>query len=271
MPTNFHVAAAAARKTLTDTAPDAFSLSATHRAPSNRQVSSDDLRLKTAPLILPPECNPAEEVYSTYTNYFYPPIKGITKLPVTQTSPLYPVTQFTQDMLKFASVQFNDKGNTDAAVGLGHLNAGNLMSCLTNPPMLQVDWGVGLDLNGNPANTLGNGGNIMATPPCEDAPYGKIMIGTKWPQTRVFWEAQDIQPIINISNNWLVVGHVDELFMWVSPTKVIYADPWVAADMLHYMIANDGGMATLWCGYKSSDKTNTISGAVIDNNRNTRL
>ncbi|MCL1921003.1 MAG: protein-arginine deiminase domain-containing protein, partial [Kiritimatiellaeota bacterium] len=268
--TNLYVAANAARKTANAAAPDGFDLTLTARDLTVFAVVTDKVRLKTAPLILPCEYWDSTAVYSTTNITATPPIPNFT-VPSVSPKGNELIHVWTQDMVKFAQVQVNGIQTETVAVGLGHLNAGNLMSCLTNPPMFQVDWSMGLDLNGNPSPTLGNGGNIMATAPLEGAPYGKIMIGTKWPQTKAFWERQGIQPVINIDTSWLVVGHVDELFMWVAPNKVLYADPWIAADLLHNMIVADGGMDKLWCGYNTADKTNTIAGVVIDNNRSTRL
>ena len=112
----------------------------------------------------------------------------------------------------------------------------------------------------------------MATPPLgSNAPYGKIMIGTKKAQTKPFWLAQGIQPVIDIENKWLVVGHVDELFMWVSATNVLVAAPWFAAHMLHNEIVAGRGTNILWCGWETEGKTNTVEGVVIDNGKITRL
>ena len=99
----------------------------------------------------------------------------------------------------------------------------------------------------------------------QGAPYGKIMLGTKWPQTKPYWEAQGIQPIIDIDTSYLIVGHVDELFMWITSNKLIYADPWKAADLLHKEIAEGRGLDTIWFGWTVAGKNTTIVDVVTHN------
>jgi len=270
--TNLHAASWAARKCDTADFPDAFDLRLEITPPGGTPAHWGSVRLKIAPLILPPECNPAETVYSTRE---FKDANGNDIITGLKVVPVPGNIQWTQDMAKFTKVQFNTLGATDVALDLGYVRADNPQNPTTyyycsdtltkelseQTPMLRTVWDVG-----------GEGGNIMATPPLgTNAPYGKIMIGTKKPASKEFWERQGIQPIIDIDTSWLVVGHVDELFMWISPTDVLYADPWIAANLSHTMIANGGGIATLWCGYDSADTTNTIAGVVIDNNKITRL
>jgi hypothetical protein len=90
---------------------------------------------------------------------------------------------------------------------------------------------------------------MMATPPLgTNAPYGKLMMGSKNAKSQPHWVAQGIQPVVEISNDWLLVGHVDEIIMWASPNKVLFADPWKAADLLHGEIAAGRGSSTIWWG-----------------------
>jgi len=251
LPTNFHVSATAAR-----TPPDAVNLSLTLFTSDKKPVLPEDtVRLKVAPLILPPECNPATVVYSTRA------IPGLASLVI----PVDGNVQWTQDMAKFPKVQFNDAGFSDVALDLGYVrddipNHGVVHCSYTlttnisqRTPMLRTDWSVG-----------GQGGNIMATPPLPDAPYGKLMIGNKWPASVNNWIQQNIQPVINIDTSWLVTGHVDELFMWIAPNKVIYADPWIAADLLHQGLLYNNIQTVIWCGLTAASMNNTIGNVAID-------
>ncbi len=182
--------------------------------------------LTVAPVILPPECNTAEKIYSTL------PIAG---LPIDDDGILGTNTgdRWTHDQLKFTETQFRSSGNLPIAVTLGHKGAGNLAMVLSAKGIPNTPWSVG-----------GDGGAMMATPPLNKAPYGKILLGKKHLASKGQWKGQNIQPVALIDTTWLLVGHVDEALMWVSPTKVLYADPWKAADLLHQEIVagRDTGM-----------------------------
>ncbi len=212
---------------------------------SNEVVYSDSVRLTVAPLILPPECHTAETVYST-TNLSIP---GITLLD----ADAWP---WTQDIVKFTQTQLSSNASQIAFVSLG---SGELYDVLQNEEGLQ---GLGWDVNDN-------GGNIMATPPLGPlAPYGKILVGTKHPASVPQWVNQGLQPVVtNIDTTWLYVGHVDEIFMWISTNKVLYADPWVATDILHTEIAAGRESGQLWFGLDASGTNATIAQAVIATNQ----
>ena len=269
--TNLHVSSEHARKcgSAGFDSPDAYDLRLEITPPGGTPIPWGSVRLKVAPLILPPECNPAEKIYSTLN---IPAITGLEVIPVPGNY------QWTQDMVKFPKTQFNTAGFANEVLDLYYVRAESTPSVnCSDPlswtislqaPMLRTFWNLG--------GIGGNGGNIMATPPLgTNAPYGKIMVGTKHPESKPYWEAQNIQPVISISNDWLVVGHVDELFMPITETKFIYADPWTAADLLHSAVTMiyNGGLndEPLWCGWTVADKTNTIKNVTVDNGRITRL
>jgi hypothetical protein len=77
------------------------------------------------------------------------------------------------------------------------------------------------------------------------------------------WQGQGVQPVITISTDWLLVGHVDEILMWVASDKVLYADPWKAADLLHGEITAGHQSNSLWYGFDNSGTNNTIQQVVI--------
>jgi hypothetical protein len=110
----------------------------------------------------------------------------------------------------------------------------------------------------------GDGGSMMATPPLPGAPFGKILLGTKRNPSKPYWEAQNLQPVVDITTDWLAVGHVDEVLMWVATNKVLYASPWKAADLLHQEIAAGQGTNTIWAGFvNDSSKVKTIESVVM--------
>jgi len=245
--TNLYVASYHSRKCESSNfgQPDAFNLHLMVTPPQSAALKWGTVRLKIAPLILPPECNPAEAVYSTWD------IPGITNLIVLTGSG---ACQWTQDMVKFTKVQYAAAWNTNVVLGLARSESGSAVELIADTPMMRAQWGVG-----------GEGGNMMATPPLgTNAPYGKIMLGTGRPASKNYWENQGIQPIIDIDTSWLVVGHVDELFMWVAPDKVLFADPWKAADLLHDEIITGSDMNTIWCGWTTFGTNMNVRSVVWD-------
>jgi hypothetical protein len=219
---------------------------------SNQVVCSDNVRLTVAPLILPPECYPAEKVYSLCFE-----LSGITMLNTTATS------AFIQDMVKFTKCQIHSNATHTVAVPLDHSRAGNLDAVLRvdeKIPSLAI-WPF-----------LGDGGNIMATPPLgPHAPYGKIMLGTKNQLSAPQWARQGLQPeILTVDTSWLLVGHVDEIVMFTATNKMLVADPWKAADLLHEEIVSGCDTQTLWWGTASNHvgaaRTTTVAKVVIATN-----
>ena len=208
-------------------------------------VAADHVLLTIAPIILPPECNAPEAIYSTKDLG----IGGIT--PITNTST---TAAWAQDMGKFTKVQESSIAASNLFVNLDHANGAGFCAVLKSKGVTQIEW----------ENIGGNGGNIMATPPLPGAPFGKIMLGTGNPETMSNWIGQGLQPVItNIDTSWLAVGHVDELFMWVATNQVLYADPWKAADLLHQEIAVGHQTNSLWFGFEPSGTSNTIEQVVI--------
>jgi hypothetical protein len=219
---------------------------------SNQVICTDSVLLTVAPLILPPECYPAEKVYSLCFE-----LSGVTMLNTTATSP------FIQDMVKFTKCQIHSNATHTVAVPLDHSRAGNLDAVLRvdeKIPSLAI-WPF-----------LGDGGNIMATPPLgPHAPYGKIMLGTKNQLSAPQWARQGLQPeILTVDTSWLLVGHVDEIVMFTATNKMLVADPWKAADLLHEEIVSGCATQTLWWGTASNHvgaaRTTTVAKVVIATN-----
>ncbi len=99
------------------------------------------------------------------------------------------------------------------------------------------------------SNTSHNyGGNLEVAPPHDGFPLGRILVGggsagsvTGTPNTdrmasaqRTWLTAQEVQaPLLELSSEWLAVGHIDEIFQFIpdpaqtngKPYKVVFASP----------------------------------------------
>jgi hypothetical protein len=209
----------------------------------------DMISLKVAPMILPPENNTAQNVYTTA-------IEGI---PGAVSVGADDAFAWAQDMVKFVKYQISDEHVGDMFVDLEHDGKGSFPDKLGTVAGCEggIVWPVKMD---------GEGGNIMATPPLPDAPFGKILIGSTKPGYQdplPYWRGQGVQPTVRIDTDWLWVGHLDEILMWVAPNKVLYADPWKAADLLHEEIAKDRHGESLWFGFDAAGTNQTIQQVVI--------
>ncbi len=81
-----------------------------------------------------------------------------------------------------------------------------------------------------PKNSLDSFGNLAITPPLENYPFGRAMVGSAHPSVPLhgrrmmdnvtdFLYAQTIQsPLIHLYSDWLLVGHIDE-FQAIVPKK----------------------------------------------------
>lgn len=118
------------------------------------------------------------------------------------------------------------------------------------------------------------GGNLETSPPTSQDPFGRMIYGggtstlsgASSPDTMnanqvAFLNAQEIQgPALEVSSEWLAVGHVDEIFQFVpdlSPDegghafKVAIASPRLARDVLLSLRSNGQGAAVLFSGRRT--------------------
>jgi hypothetical protein len=250
-PATLYVSPQYARPLATNDWPVYFDLEAQIVDLATNVVFSDTIRLTVAPMILPPECNPPQAIYSTLDL----PV-GVGSIQADEHAQI----TFAQDMVKFVKYQTTYNQNNNLFIDLNH----PLKEDFTENLRTEYGWNGGTHVW--PASQGGNGGNIMATPPLPDAPYGKLMIGstlTNHVNQKPFWAGQGVQPVVDIETAWLAVGHVDEIFMWVATNKVLYADPWLAADLLHEQIAAGGATNGLWFGKNVDGTDGTVRAAVI--------
>jgi hypothetical protein len=167
---------------------------------------TDRVVFKVVPVLLPPEYNAPEVIYSIQIDGE----AGIEKLNQTGDSGVW-----LQDMVKFCKIQVEANDLRTSGVLLGHRLQGSV------PAVLRYDMGI----PGPSWAAEGDGGSMMATAPLPGAPFGKILLGNKQNISKPHWVAQGLQPVVDISTGWLEVGHVDEVLMWVATNKVLYASP----------------------------------------------
>ena len=160
-----------------------------------------------------------------------------------------------RDYVKFCHTQTDTSGNGVIGLMLDSSQSGSLHGLLRHSENIPTTiWYVD-----------GDGGNMMATPPLDNAPYGKLMIGSKKDDSSQHWTRQGLQPTITIDTDWLWVGHVDEIFLWVNASKIIYANPSLAADLMHScIVAGTGDTDTIHFGFANDDsRVKTIESILI--------
>jgi protein-arginine deiminase len=140
--------------------------------------------------------------------------------------------------------------------------------------------------SGSPQTGLNYGGNLEIAPPhtteSEGAfPVGRILVGggrggtilgTSFedhmgaPQ-RNFLESQDVQaPLLELSSEWLIVGHLDEIFLFIPDHreesernwKVVFASPALARTALESAAENGGGNRAVFDGRETETTVNGI-------------
>lgn len=136
--------------------------------------------------------------------------------------------------------------------------------------------------------SLNYGGNLEVMPPFENGevsyPLGRLVIGGGNLGTlggvafedhmgevqRNWLNAQGVQgPAVEISSEWLAVGHIDETFQIVpfpqasanaKPYKVVYASPTLARQLLLELQAAGGGDRTVFAGRQTQTTVDAILG-----------
>ena len=119
------------------------------------------------------------------------------------------------------------------------------------------------------------GGNLETSPPTSTDPFGRMLFGggtqmlsgARNPDTMndnqvAFLNAQELQgPAIELSSEWLAVGHIDEIFQFVPdltpdegghPFKVVIASPRLARDVLLGLRADGQGDVVMFAGRRDS-------------------
>jgi protein-arginine deiminase len=129
------------------------------------------------------------------------------------------------------------------------------------------------------------GGNLEVAPPVAGFPFGRLLYGggtegallgrsnsdTMNANQVGFLDAQEIQgPALQLSSEWLAVGHIDEIFQFVpdlSPDeggksfKVVLASPALARDTLLAAQSRGAGELVVFAGRDGSYSVDEILGA----------
>jgi protein-arginine deiminase len=129
------------------------------------------------------------------------------------------------------------------------------------------------------------GGNLEVSSPVDGYPFGRLIYGggdagtlmgrpssdTMNDEQVAFLNAQEVQgPALEVSSEWLAVGHVDEIFQFVpdlspdeggKPFKVVVASPAMARDALLALQGRGGGSLVVFEGRDGSYTVDEILSA----------
>lgn len=141
---------------------------------------------------------------------------------------------------------------------------------------------------GSQPSGLNYGGNLEIAPPYETSegesfPLGRVLVGggdegsifgypyedhMGIPQRR-FFDAQEVQaPTLELSTEWLIVGHLDEIFLFIPDLredaersfKVLFASPNLAKRILEDTAQDGGGSLSVFDGRQTETTVNGILG-----------
>ncbi|MCP4503845.1 MAG: hypothetical protein GY822_28295 [Deltaproteobacteria bacterium] len=157
-------------------------------------------------------------------------------------------------------------------------SGGQGLEILLPNELLDADFG--FSYPSGDATSLNYGGNLEVAPPHEGYPFGRLLYGggaggtilgrsfsDQMNPTQLGWlDAQEVQaPAVQLSSEWLVVGHIDEIFLFVPdhrtvaeggkegrPWKVMFASPDLAITKLEEVEAAGFGNTRLFPGRETS-------------------
>jgi hypothetical protein len=134
--------------------------------------------------------------------------------------------------------------------------------------------GRGFFVPGGAETSHNYGGNLEVSPPTAQDPLGRMLYGggtttlsgarnvdTMNPEQVGFLDAQEVQgPALELSSEWLAVGHIDEVFQFVPdlspegphPFKVVIASPRMARDVLLALRAEGKGSSRAFATRRNS-------------------
>jgi len=198
-------------------------------------VASDTVTLCTAPFIIPSEIAPVEAVYVTDR---FPTNTSIANLRCIDNEG----DVWAQDFVKIAPCHTSNS-ITQVVIDLLHPDKGYFVPMVCENDKLQfAGW-----LRGG--ENVANGGNLMISPPIAGYPYGRPIVGDKDTSFTNYLEMCKIQTNAVITEtSWLMVGHIDEVIMFADTNKILYADPWKAANLLHDEIVAGHLTNEIWFG-----------------------
>jgi protein-arginine deiminase len=258
----------------------------TLRIRSNGQtLSSDTVQMHVSPVILPTNLEPPERLFVMRITGGQDENSGLwlplqSELP--QSVELYNVSQGTYDYDRWLQDTMQT-GYTSMADGSAAGHEMKVHVQLYRPRGLQnllpgelLGPNVGYAFPGGPNDTSHNyGGNLEVFPPYVAGgtswPFGRLLKGggdagsvlgapntDRMAPTQAAWlDAQQIQgPALELSSEWLIVGHLDEIFLVVPdhrpnqarPYKIALASPALAREILLDVQAEGAGSTPVFQG-----------------------
>ncbi|MFZ9888518.1 MAG: protein-arginine deiminase family protein [Myxococcota bacterium] len=260
-------------------------------------LATDAVELRAAPTIFPDNTQKAEELYVMRIsdwNYgpnlpFYNAL--VAGLPADV--PLYTVDQYeyygdrwVQDNMQPGYQQIPVDGDVKTQLNFleTQRQSGGGLESLVPTELLSVAFG--FVFTGGIETSLNYGGNLEVTPPHQangnEFPFGRIFIGGGAGGTilgsayedhmndeqRGYLEAQEVQgPVIELSSEWLAVGHIDEVLLFIPdtqrtdrPWRVAIASPDLARASLRKVQGLGGGAEKVFAGRETETTVDAILG-----------
>ncbi len=163
--------------------------------------------------------------------------------------------RWMQDNWEVGSQTVPVRGETKEMItALQHQRSYGGMGLESFVPGEWLSAGRGYFFPGGAESSHNYGGNLEVSPPTANDPFGRMLYGggtttlsgasnidTMNPEQVGFLNAQELQaPAIELSSEWLAVGHIDEIFQFVPdlepsgphPFKVVIASPRLAREVL---------------------------------------
>jgi protein-arginine deiminase len=264
---------------------------AVHRA--GAVLHQDSVQLRVAPTIFPDNTQPAEVLYVMKIDQFQYginlPFYDTVKANMPSSVPLYPVdeVEYEGDRWVQDNMQLGYQ-EVPSAAGAHRLRtflqterAGGGLEALVPFELLGPD--TGFTYPGGTDTSLNYGGNIEVAPPHDGHPLGRMLIGggtrglldgtaytDRMSTAQRGWiEAQEVQgPPVEVSSEWLAVGHIDEIFQFIpdpsaandKPYKLVIASPSLAMSALVQLQSAGRGAAVVFDGRE----TETTVAAILN-------
>lgn len=260
----------------------------TLRVKKGDKVLADDVvELRAAPTIFPDNTQPAERLYVMRitdrrlgeNRAFYSAL--VEHLPGSVT--LYDVDQYAygadrwvQDAMQtgYQQVPSEDGPRTQLVYFEAERDAGWGPSLQELVPFELLGANLGYAYTGGAETSLNYGGNLEVTPPYEHEGktyrFGRVFVGGgnggtilgspyadhMNPDQLGYLNAQEVQgPVFELSSEWLAVGHIDEVLLFVPdlgrperPWRVVFASPTLARTALERVYEHGNPNAVVFAG-----------------------
>jgi hypothetical protein len=245
-------------------------------------VTHDVVSFRVAPVILPDNTRPARNLYVMKID----DSRNSTNLPFVQSLQnnlppsvnLYTIDEYTygadrwlQDSMQTGYQQYPGAQGAPMVVQT-HLQTQRQtgpqgLEALLPKELLRAN--LGYSYPGGTASSHNSGGNLEVAPPHPGFPFGRLLVGggdqgTLWSapnyehmavQQKSWLDAQEVQgPTLELSSEWLAVGHIDEIFLAVPSTtlpgtwKYVLASPDMAIAALQELATQGQGQRIVFAG-----------------------